>query len=224
MNREQQYRTGRFPAVDPIPTWLREEVAQVSRDEQSYWRAYAKRRIGELLAHIEEHKQLSEQARAFLNWGGGQSNKGLLKHVEGLIAQDAEQEPLYWAAMWQLKKVNAMQEEYERWLPVYSDALELEAASREQGWPESWPVEFCKLWQRIGGTPHSAKAWDRAGWPVTEVLTRAELQSMGRLSLADRLVALRISARVAEYSEDDCIYCDEGPGLASTVSNVRSAG
>lgn len=224
MNRELQYRTGRFPEVDPIPSWLKEEVANLSRQEQSWRRAYAKTRIAELRVAMAQHEAAAAEASAFLEWDGGQAKGGLLKHVEALIARDPEREPLYWAAMWQLKKLNSMQEEYQRWLPAYSDALEVEATSREQGWPSSWPIEFCGLWRQLGGTPSAAKAWDRAGWEPTEVLAREELQSMGRMELSQRLTALRIVPKVPENSDLESYWLDNSEADFSTTSSDRRQG
>lgn len=187
MNLEQQYRTGRFAQVDPVPVSLAEQVADALEriaDDTDFLAV-----LPPLLSQQCSGQEERAAAKRTLSLTGT-PDTSLLRHTQALVAADPAHEAAYWEAMWILRTPAAADSEYRLYLPRFADHLESLMQYREAGWPTTWHPYLCDLWQTHGGTPATARAWARAGWSADAALL-AQVPSKGQLmTLAERLACL----------------------------------
>lgn len=189
MNKEQQYRTGNWPAPDAVPEWAFEALARTQH--QQWLDVDVVGRARTLMADLCTPDTAGDAGRALLGISDGIPEMGLLAHTKAMIAAAPEREAELWDAMWAARRHTSQLEEYLRLLPSVAAVYEERLQYREQGWPRAWDVRSCDLWRDLEGTPTTARAWARAGWNVAQVITE-RVQVEGRvLTLAERLAALR---------------------------------
>lgn len=207
MRLEQQYRTGRFPKEEPVPTWLEERVHEVSHAD---WPLAS--------ATEQMHELLQDQAKAALAVAAAKQLLGidetftgsLLARTEACIAADPLREAEYWSAMWKVRNANRIRGDYQRNLAWYAGELEQAMLHREHGWPANWSRQLSALWQELGGSAFTARAWARAGWGAYDSLLAAVKTDAGWMSISERVrcttppqfVSTRTHEMNAEYDYD----------------------
>lgn len=189
MNKELQYRTGRWPQPEGIPDEVLEQLRMLD-DDIAADRALL-RRCHELLAEMALPDAAGVIARRRLGLGKADPECGLLAHARGLIAADPAREAEVWEAMWAARRHSSLEAEYRTMLRQVAAIYEQRQQWRELGFPADWAPAHCGLWRECGGSAATARAWSRAGWASDEVLGGRVLDTNGRnLALSARVTMM----------------------------------
>ena len=134
-------------------------------------------------------------------------NGDLLAITEKLISECTDRESEIWQAMWDVKKFQKRQSEYEKVLLRYSNLLEHRQHHVDLGWPTQWPDPFCEFWLELGGTPQTASAWANAGWWPETVLVEDIYGNQNQMTVTERLQCLVPPAMLKIV--DDALDCPD---------------
>lgn len=184
MNLEHQYRRGIFPKEEPVPDWLAEKVHEVGHADWPL--SSATEQMHGLLARAAAARTAVADAQRLL--GIDETFTGsVLARAEACIAADPAHQADYWGAMWKIRNAGEALAEYERNLAWYARELERAMLHREQGWPASWSRKLSAVWQELGGSPFTARAWARAGWDAYEALLAEVKTDKGWMTIGNRV-------------------------------------
>lgn len=181
---------GYAPAID-ISEGLVEEVDRLGSTPEP------DPELPALIQRLAEETSTStrERSLAVLGCETGAGVTAAWKAYESLSADHPEREREYWDAY----QVVLMREQ--RQVLLAQAQKEQEAAKRQQqvvaelDWPISWPSRYAPLWQRLGGTGASARAWAQAGWTIREVLLERQLRSAWNAPVDERVITIDVPVK-----------------------------
>jgi hypothetical protein len=117
-----------------------------------------------------------EQSCATLGCEPGKGVSAAFRAYEALSRQEPAREREFWDAYEIILRRGPRQEHLADAIKEQQRSDRLRELVAELGWPSSWPPRYVALWERLGGTGESARAWAQAGWTVREVLLDPQLR------------------------------------------------
>ena len=194
MKREEQYRYGVFPPKDPIPQWIRDRVAELE-DQVEQLPEWTLMEAEQIICRLRDNALPKLRATELLHWSDERGSDGLLRHTQQRVDADPTNQQDYWDAMWTIRHYLDDERAFEKLMPAYADALEVQARHRELGWPDAWTSDMCALWTEVQGTTASARAWASAQWSPADVLTQPIALHGRPMTLLERVTTQRVPHR-----------------------------
>lgn len=196
--REHLYRTAGFPRLQAAPHWLVEEIEagyEDAADDNS-----ARDRSAYLLARAEILRAAAEPARQLLEMGDDLPATPV-KRTAAMAEAAPDRAAELWQALWTVVDAALAQRAHAHSLQALARAMESRALYTDAGWPETWAMPHCDLWARCGGSPATARAWERAGWAADEALLASIPVRRRSMTVEQRVLCVTPPAK-AQFTMD----------------------